>query len=186
MERAANEYTHDELLTIAAASMAMVFAVSQDFSTLPAATDELVATQARALYREVTESQAGLEPGEPGWGEEEEQSFTQRFLHYYSRTRETCANDRGRFSLLQGILVGDTLGVDAPYIATSKRLIFAACVPRMRAEMEPTWTGALPDTIDGVEIEPTLRAFWALLETIVTAAPTREPDARAHTPTSPS
>jgi len=175
---AAKEFTHDELLTIAAAGMAMVLAVSQDISHLRVYNDELVAAQAHELYLEATESAQD----EAARSKEDEQTFTRRLLYYYRRTREICADDPERFSLLQAMLVGE----DIQALACSKRLILAACVPRVRSEMEPTWTGPLPQTIDGIELTPILRAFWTLLEAIiVTPEPLHGQPAPADTHASP-
>lgn len=175
MELAPHEYTHDELLAVAAASLALAFAVSQELSALQAATPGQVVAQAHTLYLESTESALGQESDGAGRSEEEERDFTQRFLHYYDRTREACADDPERFSLLQGILIGGTFGEDLVLNEFAKRLIIAACVPGVRAEIEATLAGAFPETI-----APTIRAYRSLLETIVTGTPSREPGAQTH------
>jgi hypothetical protein len=181
MELAPHEYTHDELLAVAAASLALAFAVSQDLSALQAATPEQVVAQAHTLYLESTESALGQESDGTGRSEEEERDFTQRFLHYYDRAREACADDPERFSLLQGILVGGTLGEDIVLHEFCRRLIIAACVPSVRAEIEDTWAGASFEAI-----APTIRAYRSLLETIVAVAPSREPGTLTHPSTPPT
>ena len=161
-----DDYSEEELITLAAASMALVLAVSQDISSLQQSTDEQVEELVHTLYLDITASSA---EDTAARSEEEERAFTRRFLHYYRRTREVCGGDPQKFSLAQLILVGSRQAGESYEVALSNQLLIAACLPRTRSQVEPNPTG--PAVLNGSGLSTILRAFWDLLGEILSPEP---------------